>query len=30
MVLYLLVVGIKTKAFPARPDTLRQSSAALG
>jgi hypothetical protein len=29
MVIYLLVVGFKTKAFPARPDTLTQSSAAL-
>jgi hypothetical protein len=29
MVLYLLVVGVKTKAVPARPDTLTQSSAAL-
>jgi hypothetical protein len=29
MVLYLLVVGVKTKALPARPDTLTQSSAAL-
>jgi Domain of unknown function (DUF4386) len=29
MVLYLLVVGVKTKAFAARPDTLTPSSAAL-
>jgi hypothetical protein len=29
MVLYLLVVGVKTRAFPARPDTLTPSSAAL-
>jgi hypothetical protein len=29
MVLYLLVVGVKTKAVSAGPDTLTQSSAAL-